>query len=113
MKGQTERRRPTPEGAEHASGCLEDEITQALISLAFGRANDCVRLVLEPAPEVEHLDLRLLSEIKRSEKGAVEIKLVDRLRVLEQLAQMTGSAQNEAASFVRALESNCEEGDAE
>ena len=103
MKGQTERRRPTPEGAEHASGCLEDEITQALISLAFGRANDCVRLVLEPAPEVEHLDLRLLSEIK----------LVDRLRVLEQLAQMTGSAQNEAASFFRALESNCEEGDAE
>lgn len=32
--------------------------------MAAGRANDCVRLVLEAEPEVETLDLSLLSEIK-------------------------------------------------
>lgn len=92
--------------------CTED-IVRRLAGLAFGRANDCVRLVLEAEPEVETLDLSLLSEIKRSDKGAVEIKLLDRLQVLEQLAQMTGSTQTEAASFFRALESTCEKGDAE
>ena len=90
-----------------------EDAVRRLAELAFGRANDCVRLVLEAEPEVETLDLSLLSEIKRSDKGAVEIKLVDRLQVLEQLAQMTGSTQTEAASFFRALESTCEKGDAE
>ena len=35
--------------------------------------------------DLEVLDLSLLREVKRSEKGAVEIKLIDRIQALEQL----------------------------
>ena len=65
--------------------CREDVIRR-LAELAFGKANDCVRLALEDEPTVSKLDLSLLSEIKRNEKGTVEIKLIDRLKALEHLA---------------------------
>jgi hypothetical protein len=47
-------------------------------------------LALETVEDLSQLDLSLLSEIKRSEKGMVEIKLIDRLRALEQLAGTAG-----------------------
>ena len=62
------------------------DVTRRLAELAFGRANDCVRLALEDTPDLGSLDLSLLSEVKRNEKGTVEIRLIDRLRALEQLA---------------------------
>ena len=36
------------------------DIQRRLAELAFGRANDCVRLVLEEGPDVDALDLSLL-----------------------------------------------------
>ena len=57
-----------------------EDVARRLAELAFGKVNDCVRLVLEDDPAVEKLDLGQLCEIKRNEKGTVEIKLVDRLR---------------------------------
>ena len=65
-----------------------DAVLQQQSRLAFGSANDCVRLALEEDPPVSSLDLTLLSEIKRSKGGVVEIKLVDRLEALEQLAAL-------------------------
>ena len=65
-----------------------EDVARRLAELAFGKVNDCVRLVLEDDPEVDKLDLGQLCEIKRNEKGTVEIKLVDRLRALEQLCQL-------------------------
>ena len=47
------------------------DIQRRLAELAFGRANDCVKLVLEESPEVDALDLSLLSEVKRNDKGTV------------------------------------------
>ena len=49
------------------------DVTRRLAELAFGKANDCVRLALEDEPPVDELDLSLLSEVKRNEKGTVEI----------------------------------------
>ena len=66
------------------------DVLRQLARFAFGRANDCVRLVLEDAPDVDTLDLSLLSEVKRNEKGTVEIKLVDRIRALERLLEAGG-----------------------
>ena len=57
-----------------------EDVTRRLAELAFGKANDCVRLALEDDPQLGRLDLSLLSEVKRNEKGTVEIKLIDRLR---------------------------------
>ena len=64
--------------------CRSD-VLRRLAQLAFGRANDCVKLVLLQSPEIDALDLSLLSEVKRNDKGTVEVKLIDRIRALEQL----------------------------
>ena len=65
-----------------------EDVTRRLAELAFGKANDCVRLALEDEPRLDKLDLSLLSEVKRNDKGTVEIKLIDRLQALEQLAEL-------------------------
>ena len=84
-----------------------EDVTRAAAALAFGRANDCVRLVLEDGCDVESLDLTMLSEVKRSDKGAVEVRLIDRLAALEFLAGR-GAGQNDAAAqFLQAMAGAC------
>ena len=81
-----------------------EDVTRRLAELAFGKANDCVRLALEDEPELGKLDLSLLSEVKRNDKGTVEIKLIDRLRALEQLSQAAGQDPADLDSFLQALQ---------
>ncbi len=80
------------------------DVARRLAEIAFGRANDCVKLVLEDGGIPEGLDLTLLTEVKRSDKGAVEVKLVDRLRALEQLAQLAESSGTDMETFLKALQ---------
>ena len=82
----------------------QQDVTRRLAELAFGRANDCVRLALENAPSLDKLDLSLLSEVKRNEKGTVEIKLIDRLRALEQLAIMAQEEKTDLEEFLKAMQ---------
>ena len=84
------------------------DVMRRLAELAFGRANDCVRLVLEETPALEDLDLSLLSEVKRNEKGTVEARLIDRLRVLEQLAAMAADDRTELDAFLQSLQGGAE-----
>ena len=79
------------------------DVTRRLAELAFGKANDCVRLALEDDPQLGKLDLSLLSEVKRNDKGTVEIKLIDRLRALEQLAAVAGEESEDLEAFLQAL----------
>ena len=87
-----------------------EDVARRLAELAFGKVNDCVRLVLEDDPAVEKLDLGQLCEIKRNDKGAVEIKLVDRLRALEQLCQLAEQEGTDVESFLKALSGGGENG---
>lgn len=80
------------------------DVTRRLAELAFGRANDCVRLVLEDAPDWESLDLSLLSEVKRNEKGTVEVRLIDRLQALEQLAAVASDGNTDLKEFLQAMQ---------
>ena len=64
----------------------------------------CVRLVLEDDPPIGELDLTLLSEVKRSEKGAIEVRLADRIRALEELLQAGAADDGAAAAFFAAVE---------
>ena len=80
------------------------DVTRRLAELAFGKANDCVRLALEDAPSLDKLDLSLLSEVKRNDKGTVEIKLIDRLRALEQLAEVAEEDKTDMDAFLQALQ---------
>jgi len=83
---------------------FREDVTRRLAELAFGRANDCVRLALEDDPKLGKLDLSLLSEVKRNDKGTVEIKLIDRLRALEQLAAVAGDGGDDLEQFLAALQ---------
>ena len=80
------------------------DVTRRLAELAFGKANDCVRLALEDDPRLDKLDLSLLSEVKRNDKGTVEIKLIDRLRALEQLALVAEEEKTDLEAFLTALQ---------
>ena len=86
-----------------------EDVARRLAELAFGKVNDCVRLVLEDDPEVEKLDLGQLCEIKRNEKGTVEIKLVDRLRALEQLCKLAEQNGEDLETFLKALQGSSDE----
>lgn len=83
---------------------LQQDVARRLAELAFGKTNDCVKLVLEDTSDLDELDLSLLAEVKRNDKGKVEIKLIDRLKVLEQLATLTGKESNEMDAFLQGLQ---------
>ena len=82
----------------------KEDVARRLAELAFGKANDCVRLVLEENTPLGKLDLSLLSEVKKNEKGTVEVKLVDRLRALEQLALLAQENGENLEEFLKALQ---------
>lgn len=86
------------------SGTLQKrDVLRRLGELVFGRANDCVKLVLEENPDLDGLDLSLLSEVRRNDKGTVEVRLIDRLRALEALSAAMGAEEGEMEEFLRAL----------
>lgn len=91
------------------SGTLtREDVARRLAELAFGRVNDCVKLVLDDETAVDALDLSLLTELKRNDKGTVEVRLVDRLRALEQLAQLAQNQDTDLESFLQALQGKSE-----
>ena len=85
------------------------DVTRRLAELAFGKANDCVKLALEENPCLEKLDLRLLAGVKKNDKGLVEILLIDRLKILEKLAEAAEDGEAGMETLIQALGSG-EEG---
>ena len=81
-----------------------EDVMRGLGQLAFGKVNDCVKLALEEQPDLDSLDLTLLCEVKKTEKGLVEVKLIDRLKVMEQLAKVVGGDQKGAQASLQALQ---------
>jgi len=88
----------------------DGELIGQIRELAFGRANDAVKLLfLEPEQMgmVDALDLRMVSEIKRGSGGAIEVKLVSRLALLELLSKLMEGSETEssrAENFFRAMD---------
>ncbi len=85
------------------------EIMEYLGNVAFGKSNDCVKLTFidENSPEIDTLDLTMLSELKRSASGGIEIKLLSRLDamklMLEASEEQREVAQEQARTFFSAL----------
>ena len=91
------------------SGQLQrEDVARRLAELAFGKANDCVKLVLGTDVDVEGLDLSLLTELKRNDKGTLEVRLVDRLKALEQLANFAEDEGTDLESFLQAMQGSGE-----
>lgn len=82
----------------------KEDVVRRLAELAFGKANDCVKMVLDDNAVLDKLDLSLLTEVKRNDKGAVEVRLVDRLKALEQLALLAEESGDDLESFLKALQ---------
>ena len=98
--------------ADDAALPRREDALRRLAQLAFGRANDAVRLALHAGEDdPEALDLSAVAEFKVTDKG-VEVKLVDRIRALETLC---GLLENDGADgaqeLYRALASAAEGGD--
>ena len=87
-----------------------EEIAAGYRQLAFGSVADVLKIIYaEETPttsELEKLDLFNVSEIKRPKGGGIEIKFFDRMKALEHLEEMNGSAgeENSALPFYAALE---------
>ena len=101
MRGNTEEK--TLRQRLSAGKLTQADVVRRLGDLAFGRANDCVRLVLEEGADLKELNLSLLAEVRRSEKGAVEVKLCDRLQALEQLTALVQESSGDLGDFLDAL----------
>lgn len=85
-----------------------ESVLKKLEQLAFGRANDAVKLALADAETVQadtdSLDLTLLSEVRRGANGGIEIRLVDRLAVIRLLLETLGDGgETEAERFLAVL----------
>jgi len=73
-------------------------IKNELRKLAQYRSNDVVKLVFlskEDMDSIDGLDLTGLAELKRGSGGITELKLIDRLQVLELLDRI-GQRENES-----------------
>jgi hypothetical protein len=86
-----------------------------MCDIARVRFNDVVRLAYlteEQADQIDALDLTALREFKRSSSGAVEIKLTDRVEVLEKVMQLMNEGElPRGEQFLQALVGQGQKGD--
>lgn len=92
------------------SGKLPDreQIIKQMWRLANAEAGDAVKLACFPPEEwqePEKLDLDALTEFKRGSNGVVELKFVDRGRLLERLLDTVDhSGEDQVDRFLQAME---------
>ena len=84
-----------------------EDVIRRLAQLCFGRVNDAVRLAfLQPGEEQQlgTLELSAVAELKRGSNGALEVKLVDRIKALQLLHELLGGGEMDISEFYEALE---------
>ena len=88
-----------------------EEILRKLYAMSRVRANDVVQLAFlsgEDSDQIRKLELSALRELKMGVSGGLEIKLIDRVRILEILLEhMEQTREN---GLLRALESMAQGG---
>lgn len=87
-----------------------ERLLRELRRMAYGRANDAAKLAFldteDALAQIDALDLSALAGIHRLSNGTVELKFVDRIKLLELLmaAEEAEAATDGAAGFVQALD---------
>lgn len=72
-------------------------IVSMLSDLAFCRADDAVKIAIDPTLNCDELDLRLVSEVKRNTNGTIEIKLLDREKLISLLIDLVRPSSSSSA----------------
>ena len=88
---------------------MEDReaVLEQIRKLAEIRVNDAVRLAFlseEELGALDGLDLSAVAEFKRSSNGAVEVKLTDRVAVLEKLLEQQKAEEDGLGAFLEAMD---------
>ena len=90
---------------KESAGRIADA-SDGLRRIAFGSVADAVRLIFlngEECPDTDSLDLFMVSEIKRSGNGGIEIKFFDRLKALDMLMSSAPGCGEGSAPFIDAI----------
>lgn len=94
-----------------------EQILRRLYTMSGVRANDAALLAFldeEKTGMIPELELTALREFKRGASGGMEIKLIDRVHILEVLLEHLSSDQkNAGGGFFKALEELAREDDGE
>lgn len=93
------------------SDSLCDKAVAGLLRIAFGNADDCIRLLFcDEEPDLSSMNLFNVSEIKRPKGGGLEIKFADRMKALALLYEIGKQSEDaDAVSFFECLENTAEE----
>ena len=88
------------------SDSLCDRAIAGLLRIAFGNADDCIRLLFcDEMPDLSSMNLFNISEIKRPKGGGLEIKFADRTKALSLLYEIGKQSEDaDAVSFFECLE---------
>ncbi len=98
------------QGRADLSGQIRrEDAVRRLCELAYGRANDAVRLALDRSCDPAKLDLAAVAELKTRGDGTIEVKFIDRVRALEALCELLSDNGDGALELFRALEDAGEE----
>ena len=85
-----------------------EDVIRRLAQLAFGESGDAVRLAMLGQTDektLEGMDFSAVAEIRRSPNGGLEIKMLDRIRVLSTLYELlSGGEEPDLESFFHSLE---------
>ena len=85
-----------------------EQIIRRMWKLANAKAGDAVQLACFPPEEwkgTEKMELDALTEFKRGSNGVVELKFVDRGRLLERLLDTVDhSGEDQVERFLQAME---------
>ena len=99
---------------QREQSCREAVLRQ-MKQMAKSRPNDVVKLAFldeEQLGEIDKRDLMMLSELKRTGNGGVEVKLNDRLKTLERILELLdGGPEEKARALYQALENGAEQKD--
>ena len=87
----------------------ERTLLEKIGALAFCRCNDAVKLAFlgeDALKKIERLDLSALTEFHRLSNGTVELKFLDRVKLLELMERITeDSGETGAAELLSAIDS--------
>lgn len=85
-----------------------EDVLRRMLRLADQKNNDSVKLAFmgeDRAEEIGGMDLGALTEVKRHGNGSVEVKVVNRLDVLEKLfGMLQNGGGEEIKSFLDAMQ---------